>query len=386
MSSAALTVDQFANTFVGRPGNIGVRTAKVLRELVAAGGGGSCYCRGADERISGVEYVDMGLLGHVPRLLNAFRIYIAPRFDHRPADIALFERFSIGNRHCDRSESMPRIAHVWDYCPRLIEQLKSNGVRVVLDVPVAPAAYTLRMRDGGARFLVVHQRHVEIESKAFAAADHLIAPSEFVAEELMRVGVPRERIAVIEFGVDSVPHGKSAGSGRFDGSGLAFCFAGTVNRRKGVAELLAAWSDERFRQDSLHLCGRLFPDAQRLLATAGGGQVVAPGFVSTFDYFSNCDVFVFPSWLEGSAKAVFEAMACGLPAIVTRSAGSVVRDGVEGFVIEAGDVDALRARMLWFKDNPGQVRIMGEAARRRAAEFSWTRYAGRVLDIYRGLA
>ena len=47
------------------------------------------------------------------------------------------------------------------------------------------------------------------------------------------------------------------------------------------------------------------------------------------------DVFVFPSLFEGSAVVTYEALACGLPSVVTPSAGSVVRDGAEGFLVPA---------------------------------------------------
>ena len=45
------------------------------------------------------------------------------------------------------------------------------------------------------------------------------------------------------------------------------------------------------------------------------------------------DVFVFPSLFEGSAVVTYEALASGLPSIVTPRAGSVVRDGIEGFLV-----------------------------------------------------
>ena len=52
------------------------------------------------------------------------------------------------------------------------------------------------------------------------------------------------------------------------------------------------------------------------------------------------DVFVFPSLFEGSAVVTYEALACGLPCVVTPEAGSVVRDGVEGLVVPSADVEA----------------------------------------------
>ncbi|KPL51894.1 hypothetical protein ABB55_06345 [Prosthecomicrobium hirschii] len=60
---------------------------------------------------------------------------------------------------------------------------------------------------------------------------------------------------------------------------------------------------------------------------------------------SEADVFVFPTWIEGSARVVFEAMACGCYVITTDNAGSVVKDGVHGTLIPAGNVDALKHAM-----------------------------------------
>ena len=381
MSTRAL---QFVNSFVGRPGNIGVRTGRVLEALSAQGGGGACVCRGAQTHAKGVRYAEMGLLGHAPRLLNAVRIYLAPGFNHRLADIALFEWFALRHLGAMLKGKGAETAHVWDVCPRLITRLRQEGRFVVLDVPIAPLTYAKRLhQEGRASFLLDDLRLREVELEAFGRADMLIAPSRFVSDELIHAGADPGRIAVVEFGVGKpMALSKTAGEHRKTG-GLEFCFAGTVNRRKGIPDLIAAWSHPDFTRDRLHLCGRVFPEVSEVLAGAGGGAIITPGFVDTFSYFPQCDVFVFPSWLEGSAKAVYEAMACGLPVIVTRSAGSIVRDGVEGFVIDAGDVGGLRERMLWFKDNPDRLRAMGEAARNRAQEFSWGRYAERVIGLYR---
>ncbi len=64
------------------------------------------------------------------------------------------------------------------------------------------------------------------------------------------------------------------------------------------------------------------------------------------------DVFVFPSLFEGSAVVTYEALACGLPSVVTSAAGSVVRDRVEGFVVPPRDVRMLAEKMEQLGCNP----------------------------------
>lgn len=375
-------VIQFVNSFVNKPGNIGVRTGKILSRLNADGNAGICICRGVEDPQPGVDHISMGVLGHVPRMLNAIRIYLAPRFNHRSLDIALFENFAIRRLNQIEDAGLDIVAHVWDYCPNLIRRLQDKAVKVFLDIPMAPLSYVHRLhRKGRALFLNFDARLLELERQAFRMADTLIVPSAFVKKELTLSGVGENKIIVVPFGVD-VPASAVAPASPQKKDGIDFCFMGNVNCRKGIQELLAAWSDDVFQNDRLHLCGRVFPEVHRYIGSATGGRVITPGFIAPSTYLRDCDVFVFPSWMEGSSKAVFEAMAHGLPVIVTHSTGSVARDGVDGFVIEAGDATALRERMLWFKKHPDRLRRMGDSARQRAKAFTWTAYAEAVIDQY----
>lgn len=373
-----MRITHFVNSFVNRPGNIGIRTGHILKQL---NGLGTCVCRGAHNQISGIEYREMGVLGHIPRILNGVRVKFAPNFDHRIWDIALYERFA----QMQLSTVSTSIAHVWDICPRLIESLKDRGIPVVLDMPMVPAYYGQELyQNAGIDFLRGSSRIQSLERRAIELADLIISPSEFVASVLRQMGVDSARISVIEFGVhwpsQTVPSNHLAIREK---KGIDYCFFGNINRRKGIPELMEAWSDPVFKDDRLHLCGRINSDVRKSLSKTSIGALITPGFVFPFDYMMNCDVFILPSWMEGSAKSVYEAMACGLPSIVTHSTGSIVRDGVDGFVIDAGDINALKDRMHWFKRNPDMIREMGSAARERAQKYTWERYARRVVDQYR---
>lgn len=372
-------IAHFANTIIGRPGNIGVRTAKVIQQHAKLGGRGACLCRKADVRDDAYTYFDMGIMGHAPRLLNAANIYINPRFDHRKWDLYLF------GRHCDRHLNTLLhqgldVAHLWDVCTDTMKALSQHGVPIVLDVPVAPFSYVLRLHNSGkGRCLNFFQRQMDEEQQAYELADLIIAPSVFVAQELKSGGVPDRKIRVIEFGTRFPDQVKAFSS---DKAHLDFAFVGIINQRKGMRELLHCWRDPAFAQDKLHLCGRLTPVVSQLVKESRHSGIVTPGFIDPFAYLRQCDVFVFPSWSEGSAKAIYEAMACGLPVITTHSAGSIVRHGVDGFVIEAGDETALLEHMLWFKRHPEQIAIMGAMARAHVQQFTWERYAQKVVDIY----
>jgi alpha-maltose-1-phosphate synthase len=97
------------------------------------------------------------------------------------------------------------------------------------------------------------------------------------------------------------------------------------------------------------------------------------------------DVFVFPSLFEGSAVVTYEALASGLPCLVTAEAGSVVRDGLEGFIVGARDVDVLAARMATLgRDRELRARMAG-AARARALAFDWPRYHRAIVAVVNDL-
>jgi glycosyltransferase involved in cell wall biosynthesis len=101
-------------------------------------------------------------------------------------------------------------------------------------------------------------------------------------------------------------------------------------------------------------------------------------------YYSNSSVFVLPSLADSFALVVLEAMACGVPVIVTENTGSkeVFRDGVDGFVVPIRDVEAIKEKILFLYENRDVCQAMGEAARQRASEVTWDRLERRAVEIY----
>src|SRR5262249_11308352 len=90
------------------------------------------------------------------------------------------------------------------------------------------------------------------------------------------------------------------------------------------------------------------------------------------------DVFLLPSVCEGSATVTYEALAAGLPVVCTPNTGSVVRDGVDGFIVPVGDVDAIVERLERLAD-PSLRAEFSVRARGRAAEFTLDAYRRRLL-------
>ena len=96
-------------------------------------------------------------------------------------------------------------------------------------------------------------------------------------------------------------------------------------------------------------------------------------------HFQWADVFLLPSLCEGSATVAYEALACGLPVIATPNTGTVVRDGVEGFIVPARDVDGIVQCLEKLVNDRNLLREMSRNARRRSTEFNFSVYRKNLL-------
>jgi glycosyltransferase involved in cell wall biosynthesis len=91
--------------------------------------------------------------------------------------------------------------------------------------------------------------------------------------------------------------------------------------------------------------------------------------------FHEADVFVFPSYFEGFALALLEAMACGLPVISSEIlSGMELLSQATGREIYTGDTDALVEALRWFSANREKIPAMKTAARSAVEKFTWENY------------
>jgi len=212
-----------------------------------------------------------------------------------------------------------------------------------------------------------------------ALADRILVPSQHIADALARHGTPRERIEVVPYAADTrrfVPM-----AGKRHGESCTFLFAGGITQRKGIKYLLDAWRLIRRPGWNLQLLGALPSDPGPLRGHLD--EVEWLGRVPHAEVparMAAADVFVFPSLFEGSAVVTYEALACGLPSVVTPSAGSVVRDGEEGLIVPAGDSEALAWAMARLGLDPSLRAACAASARARAEAFGWPRYHAAVVD------
>lgn len=207
-------------------------------------------------------------------------------------------------------------------------------------------------------------------------ADYIFAPSDYVRDSLIEAGADRDRIFLLPYGVDTATFDRGSEP---PAPPFRILFAGHVGLRKGVIYLLEAV--RRLARDDVELVllGRIEGDGGWL--SPYRGLFVHRGHLPHAEIpamFRESHVYVYPSLHEGSTVSIYEAMATGLPVVTTPNAGSVVRDGIDGYVVPIRDVDALAGRIAALLDDAGLRARMGASARRRAAEYTWDAYAARL--------
>jgi glycosyltransferase involved in cell wall biosynthesis len=117
------------------------------------------------------------------------------------------------------------------------------------------------------------------------------------------------------------------------------------------------------------------PERSQILATVDAEGSIQRVHLAGFQtdpspYLRDADVFVLPSAAEACPMALLQAMACGVPVIASRVGGipEIVRNGVDGVLVDAGDVDQLAAALMLLAGDADLRQRLGAAGRARVAE------------------
>jgi len=235
--------------------------------------------------------------------------------------------------------------------------------------------------DAGLRNLTAgtQQLTYQLYAPSLARYDRVIVFSELQAELLERLGVRRERLAVIPNGVDTGLWCPAAAAGpelgelqwRFAGRRV-FLYMGRVSTEKNVVALLRAWRLVRPEGCVLLVVG----DGPLLTSLQSGSEpdVVWWGYESSramrVALLQLAEVFLLPSLVEGLSLALLEAMACGTACVATDAgADGEVLEGGAGIVISTqGVTTQLRTLLPVLRDQPVLTAELGRRARNRALE------------------
>ena len=211
-------------------------------------------------------------------------------------------------------------------------------------------------------------------------ADQVVANSQGLKDLALRSS-PKQDIVVIPNGVDAKSFETLQ---EFMRNGkLNLLFVGRLIPRKGLNYLLEAM--QGLKSVGLTVVGG-GPMRAEMEKAASGMDVHFTGPMPHEDlksFYSKHDVFVLPSLNEGMSNTVLEAMAAGLPLIVTDTGGTRELVKGNGFVVPGADQQAIRDSILKFINDPGLLKTMGGKSRNLALGMSWDRIAGMYAQVFR---
>ena len=210
-------------------------------------------------------------------------------------------------------------------------------------------------------------------------AEHVICSNAQDVRHLRTVGIAASRVTEVPSGVSSEFLGVEPDWSRDPQTML---FVGTWIPRKGIADLVAASAKVLRKEPRAGLtvagCGA---SRERVLAEFPADVrcrvTVIPHLASDrelVECYRRHAVFVLPSFFEGYPLAMLEAAALGLALVTTDACGmdEFVEDGENGLKVRVGDPQGLADALLSLIRDGAETRRLGERARRKAGEFSWT--------------
>jgi glycosyltransferase involved in cell wall biosynthesis len=270
-----------------------------------------------------------------------------------------------------------------------IRRARGNGLAIVTDHSIAHPAFMHRaLREEFARFGLPagYDSRADLWKLVLrdcADADLLLVNSDFVKKTFVDEGYPAEKIRVAYLGVREAFFDLKRDYS-IEGP-VKILFTGNFDIRKGVRILLEA----------VRSCRRSGLDLRlELMGNLGNGaSCLQPGDDQFFTHtafaplqqvcaaFARADLFVFPTFAEGSSRSGMEAAAAGLPIITTENCGLPLEHGKSAVYVPANDSDALAEAISRLSAQEGLREQIGRNAMRTVTEhYTWTHYGYQVAE------
>jgi glycosyltransferase involved in cell wall biosynthesis len=271
-------------------------------------------------------------------------------------------------------------------------EAKRLGLTTLLDAPSIHRAAQDRLH-GTSDPPDLHRRIAAVKDGEIALADHILTVSELARQTYLDAGVPAEKVHAVDLGADLELFAPVPGE-ETTREGFVFLFAGATIRRKGFDLLLEAFDRVAAaepaarlriagpRGDLGHLLDGRSPESSDRIAFLGPRT---QGELAT--ELRRADCLVLPSRNDSYAMVVPEALASGLPVLISEMVGAkdLVTEGRTGWIVPVEDAGTLAERMAWCVRHPDAVRALRADCRRAAEAATWPAYARRFTDLLRSL-
>jgi len=283
---------------------------------------------------------------------------------------------------------LPRHDVFFGYSYASLEALKKrNGILTVLDQIDPGLAETRRVQKEEKQWPdYVHQTlnppsayHAR-NRREWELADVIVVNSQWTHDLLKEDGAPTEKIEVLPLAYN-VDRAANPGTRTYSPP-LRVLWLGTVCLRKGIPYLIEAARHLEGKSVHIQIAGPLDIDPKVINTCPPNIEWLGPvPRVNASRLYRESDVFILPTISDGFAITQIEALAHGLPVIITPHCARVVEDGRHGYVVPAGDATALSQAIMHFVDAPEKLVEMRPDCIARSRDFSLDHYADGLVSI-----
>lgn len=272
-------------------------------------------------------------------------------------------------------------------CLKTFSVAKSLGIKTILDLSQLHPNYILQLRNkykfiqkvtGSNKLFKKIAAH---KIKEYDLADQIFCLSAFAAETLIQNQIPSDKIKVVNLGYN--PQVFQPKLPIQQNTPLNVVFLGTIMYRKGIQDVLEVIKQSNSSNIQLTVIGPR-GDASTLFE-----QHIDRLKIDYYPFLSHQemvkilqhqDIMILPSYLDSWAVVVPEAMACGVPCIVSTATGAceMITNDIDGWIIEPGDIAAMKQILLAALENPDQLLQVKQAAVKKAAAYTWSRYNAQI--------
>lgn len=236
----------------------------------------------------------------------------------------------------------------------------------------------------------IDSRIIRTELEEYDSSDLIFVPSSFSRQSFERYGVPREKLRLIPYGVDTSLFFPTAAPSE---KSLDILFVGAMSLRKGIPYLIQAFKGIDHPNKRLRLIGRPSNTLIRLLKSKDiwDDRIEVLGHRDSSElraWMSKSHALVLPSIEDGFGLVIAQALACGCPVIASQNTGApdLIAEGYNGYITSPGDYLSIQRRIEEIASSRPLQSILRAGALASIKKIGgWNDYITAVQSSYSGL-
>lgn len=284
----------------------------------------------------------------------------------------------------EKHATLPQARAVYGYedsCLKTFQAAKKGGIQCIYELPIAywQTAQAI-LKEEAKRYpeweatLLGNRDSIlknERKTQELDLADLILCPSDFVKQSLPNAILDKTHVAVVPYGGPCIAPRKTVPP---LSKKLRFLFVGSLSQRKGLADIFEAFKTLN-RSDIELIClgAPLLPLSFYQKQYAHFQWERPRSNAAIIQIMKSCHVLILPSLVEGRAIVQLEALACGLPIIITEHTGGadLVNRHKTGLIVPIRSPNKIAEAITWFADHRHLLPELQEACIHKAQTHSW---------------